>query len=118
MPPISHRRATRRPRGPERAVGPTQEGTTGMTDYRTPDTLPASLASLTDATLVALVDPSPDFIGIASPAGQVLFVNPAGQQLVGLDGPEQVRATVLLDYIAAEDRERFQTEIWPSVMQH
>jgi PAS domain S-box-containing protein len=66
--------------------------------------------------LASLVENSTDFIGIASPEGQVLFVNPAGQQMVGLSGDDQVKATAIVDYVAEEDQERFLSEILPTVM--
>jgi PAS domain S-box-containing protein len=84
---------------------------------RTPEATSASLASLPNAALAAMVEHSTDFISLAALDGQVLFVNAAGQQLVGLDEPGQVGTTVVLDYVAAEDRKRFQTEIWPTVLQ-
>ena len=68
--------------------------------------------------LAALVENSPDFIGIASPEGQVLFVNPAGQKMVGLGGDEHVRATKVLDYVMEEERQRFQDQVLTAVMRH
>ncbi len=55
-------------------------------------------------SLWALVENSRDFIGFASPQGQVLFVNPAGRRLVSLDA-DAVTSTVPLDYVVEEDRE-------------
>ena len=118
MPPLPRRRTAQRQRGLGRAVGPAHAGTTGMTTRSTPETLPAILDSSMDATLSALIEHSTDFIGLSSLDGQVLLINPAGQHLVGWTEPEQVRATVVLDYVAAEERERFQREIWPAIMQH
>jgi PAS domain S-box-containing protein len=69
-------------------------------------------------TLAALVENSPDFIGIASPEGQVLFVNAAGQKMVGLDGDEHIRATRVLDYVVADARPRVEQHVLPAVMQH
>ncbi len=54
--------------------------------------------------LSALVENSRDFIGFASPQGQVLFVNPAGRGLVGLEA-DAVTSTVPVDYVVEEDRE-------------
>jgi PAS domain S-box-containing protein len=88
-----------------------------MTIHGTLEAASASLASIPDAALVALLEHSTDFIGLAAPDGQILFVNAVGQQLVGLDEPAQVRTTVVLDYVASEGQERFQTEIWPTVLQ-
>jgi PAS domain S-box-containing protein len=68
--------------------------------------------------LAALVENSTDFIGIASPEGQVLFVNAAGQKMVGLDGDEHVRATRVLDYVAEESRQRVRQHVLPAVMRH
>ena len=69
-------------------------------------------------TLASLVEHSTDFIGIVSLDGQVLFVNPAGQQMLGLEGNEHVRATRVLDYVAEPNRTRFQERVLPAVMQH
>ena len=66
--------------------------------------------------LVSLVENSPDFIGIASPEGQVLFVNPSGQQMVGIEGNEQVRATRMLDYVVEQERERVEQQVLPTLM--
>ena len=66
--------------------------------------------------LASLVENSTDFIGIASPEGQVLFVNPAGQQMVGLAGDAHVRRTKLLDYVMDQDRERVEQQVLPAVM--
>lgn len=63
----------------------------------------------------SLVENSTDFIGIASLDGQVLFVNPAGQALVGLAGDAYVRTMTMFDYIAEQDRERFQNQVLPIV---
>jgi PAS domain S-box-containing protein len=68
--------------------------------------------------LASIVENSPDFIGIASPEGRVLFVNPAGQSLVGLEGDEQVWATHILDYVADEEKERARNHTLPAVFRH
>jgi PAS domain S-box-containing protein len=67
--------------------------------------------------LASLVEHSSDFIGIASLEGRVLFLNPSGQALVGIDGDEAVRATTVTDYIFDEDHERFIHQVWPLVLQ-
>src|SRR3984885_8433808 len=66
--------------------------------------------------LASLVENSPDFIGLASLEGQVLFVNRAGQALVGLDGDSQVHATKIPDYVAQEDQEKMVQQVMPIVM--
>ena len=57
-----------------------------------------------ERTLSALVENSRDFIGFASPEGQVLFVNPSGRKSVGLEA-EQVKLTVPSDYVVEDDKE-------------
>ena len=118
MPPFPRRRTARRRRGPTRTAGLAPVRAAGLIRRSTSGTLPAILASIMDTPLAALLEYSTDFIGLAALDGQVLLVNPAGQHLVGLTGPAQVRATVVCDYVAAAERGRFQTEIWPAVMRH
>jgi PAS domain S-box-containing protein len=67
--------------------------------------------------LASLVENSTDFIAIASTEGQVLFVNSAGRQMVGLSGDEEVKATALVEYVALEDQERFLREILPAIIE-
>jgi PAS domain S-box-containing protein len=66
--------------------------------------------------LAALVENSPDFIGLASLDGEVYIVNPAGRALVGLNDAAQATETRVLDYMAEEDRATFQQQIWPHVL--
>jgi PAS domain S-box-containing protein len=65
--------------------------------------------------LSLIIEHSRDLIGVASPDGPVLFLNPAGKKLVGLHSDEQVRTTHLTDYVAAEDKHRI-AEILPAVL--
>jgi PAS domain S-box-containing protein len=64
-------------------------------------------------TLSALVEQSSDFIGVGAPDGRALFVNDAGQRMLGLDGPEAVRRTNLYDYFLEEDRPYVREVILP-----
>ncbi len=54
------------------------------------------LAEAEQQKLVSLVENSSDFIGIASLEGQLLYINDAGQKLVGLASLEEVRQKVVL----------------------
>jgi PAS domain S-box-containing protein len=67
--------------------------------------------------LASLVEHSSDFIAMATPEGQVFFVNPAGRRLVGLDGEDQVRTTRVVDYVPDEDRTRLETYILPTILE-
>jgi PAS domain S-box-containing protein len=65
--------------------------------------------------LASLVENSSDFIGLARPDGKVLFVNPAGRTMVGIDS-EDMRHTTVLDYIAETERARMRDLILPQVV--
>lgn len=67
--------------------------------------------------LASVVKNSSDFIGIASLDGEAIYLNPAGQKLVGLDGIEAVQNTNILDYFPPEDRPTIQTQILSSILQ-
>jgi len=66
--------------------------------------------------LVAVVQNSPDFIGIATPEGKVLFVNRAGQEMLGIEGDAVVTSTQIWDYLSAEEGARFGREGLPLLL--
>ncbi|MEH1833697.1 MAG: PAS domain S-box protein [Nostoc sp.] len=66
--------------------------------------------------LVSLVENSSDFIGIATLEGQLLYINDAGQKLVGLASLDQVRQKAVLDYVMPKDKAYFQEHILPTVL--
>ena len=68
--------------------------------------------------LASLIEHSSDFIGISSLDGDALFLNPAGQALVGLDGDKTVRATKVADYVFGEDQDKFLHEVWPAILEY
>lgn len=64
---------------------------------------------------ISLIENSSDFIAITTLEGQGLFVNQAGQKLVGLLFSEQVKQTLLSDYHTPEGWADFQQRIAPVV---
>ena len=66
--------------------------------------------------LVSLVENSSDFIGIATLEGQLLYINDAGQKLVGLSSLDEVRQKAVLDYFMPKDKTYFQQYILPTVL--
>jgi PAS domain S-box-containing protein len=66
--------------------------------------------------LASLVENSADFIGIASLAGEMLFLNAAGQDLAGMTGEDEARAASAFDFVVEEDRERVRADVWPVVL--
>ncbi|MEH1779570.1 MAG: PAS domain S-box protein [Nostoc sp.] len=65
--------------------------------------------------LVSLVENSSDFISIATLEGKLLYINDAGQKLVGLASLEEVGQKAVLDYVMPKDKAYFQEHILPTV---
>jgi two-component system, LuxR family, sensor kinase FixL len=70
---------------------------------------------LEERNLASLVENSTDLIGMASLEGEILFINAAGQATVGLAEKEQVLGARISDYIAEQERERFDNNVLPAV---
>lgn len=66
--------------------------------------------------LATVVKGSSDFIGIAGLDQRGLYLNPAGQAMVGLDGDEAVRTTMVEDYLFPEDLPFVRETVLPTVM--
>lgn len=66
--------------------------------------------------LNAVVANSKDFIGIADPEGNALFVNEAGRRLVGIDSLSEVKNTKIIDYFAEEDKAEIVQELLPAAI--
>ena len=64
----------------------------------------------------ALLQWTPDFVGIASLSGQLQYVNPAGLQLVGLDSLDDALRLHVLDFVSPPSRKIVQDELWPLVL--
>jgi PAS domain S-box-containing protein len=65
--------------------------------------------------LVEVAQNSPDFIGIATFDAKVLFVNEAGQALVGFERDRQITTTTIFDYLPTDEISRFGREVLPVV---
>jgi PAS domain S-box-containing protein len=63
--------------------------------------------------LGALVQCSPDFIGVTDSSGSVVFVNQAGRRFFGLQNEDQVRQTRFIEYLAEHERQRAAEELIP-----
>ncbi|MEH2449217.1 MAG: ATP-binding protein [Nostoc sp.] len=77
-------------------------------------TYEAKLGSFVDAK--SLVENSSDFIGIATLEGELLYINDAGQKLVGVASLDEVRQKAVLDYVMPKDKAYFQEYILPTVL--
>lgn len=67
-------------------------------------------------TLVTVVETSGDFIGVAALDGQAIYLNRAGQALVGLDGEAAVARTRIEDYLFPEDLPFVRETVLPTIM--
>ena len=67
--------------------------------------------------LVSLVENSSDFIGIASLEGQLLFLNEAGQELIGLSSLAEVKAKSMHDFLMEDDLPEFTQQVMSATMQ-
>ncbi len=66
-------------------------------------------------SLAAALQHSPDFIGITDLKGQVLFLNRAGQKMVGLRDDADARSKTAFDFLEAPQRSILEDEILPLV---
>ncbi len=62
--------------------------------------------------LSALIENSTDFIGIADPDGNPIYVNPAGRKMVGIAPDFPIQQTQIPDYYPSADREFAQNVIF------
>jgi HTH-type transcriptional regulator, bacterioopsin transcriptional activator and related proteins len=67
--------------------------------------------------LADIVQYSSDFIGICDLDWQVIFLNDAGQRMVGLNGIQEVRRTRVPDYFAPEDLASVGDEMFATVLE-
>jgi PAS domain S-box-containing protein len=67
--------------------------------------------------LASLVERAQDFIGVASLHMDLLYVNPAGQRLLGLNNLDNAAKTERADYFFPEDREVIERVVIPAVLQ-
>jgi DNA-binding CsgD family transcriptional regulator len=57
-----------------------------------------------------------DLVGIASLSGQVLYVNPAGLDLVGIASLDDALRLHIFDFVSPQHRKTVEDEVWPLVL--
>ncbi len=67
--------------------------------------------------LTTMLDNSSDFIGMATPEGQAMYVNSAGLEMVGLVASHPVSELKIADFFFEEDLAFVQETILPTVME-
>jgi rsbT co-antagonist protein RsbR len=65
--------------------------------------------------MAALVENSTDFVGFASLEGPSLYLNPAGQRMMGLENDEAVRQSNMIDFVAPQQHDFFVREVLPTI---
>jgi PAS domain S-box-containing protein len=66
--------------------------------------------------LAAVVEQAPDFIALSTVYGHPIYLNRAGQELLGITDLESARHASILDYFSLGDRSVIQREVLPVVM--
>jgi len=70
------------------------------------------------AMLTATLQHSPDFIGITDLKGQIVFLNKAGQTLVGVHDDPEAQSKFIYDFLPARELQVLREEILPTVRRH
>ncbi len=73
------------------------------------------LAEQERGMLTTAIQNSPDFIGITDRRGNILFLNQAGQKLVGLRDDAEARSKTVYDFLGPQERTVLETQILPAV---
>jgi PAS domain S-box-containing protein len=68
--------------------------------------------------LTFLIEQSSEFIGISTLEGEILYLNPAGQRLLGIESREETKTRTVADYVNKEDLGEYRERILPSILQH
>ncbi|MEG3863102.1 PAS domain S-box protein [Microcoleus sp. herbarium12] len=73
-------------------------------------------AEIEKQRLIAIVENSSDFIGLATMEGHSTYLNPAGMKLNGIQNLEEVKSKSILEAFSKEDGKILTEEIIPAVM--
>jgi PAS domain S-box-containing protein len=68
--------------------------------------------------LTFLIEQSSEFIGISTPEEEILYLNPAGQRLLGIESREETKTKTVSDYVIKEDLGEYRERILPAILQH
>lgn len=66
--------------------------------------------------LIAIVENSSDFIGVATMEGESTYLNPAGMKLNGIQNIEELKTKSILEAFSEEDAKVFQEEMIPAAI--
>ena len=72
-------------------------------------------AAIRNEQMLSIIETSPDFVGMADAEGRVLYVNPAGLEMLGLPPHSDVRRSMISDFHSKDELARMQQEIFPAI---
>jgi rsbT co-antagonist protein RsbR len=73
-------------------------------------------AELLQARFAAILDATPDFVAMATPAGETLYINPAGRTMLGIPLGADVSGLTMIDVQSSGEHQRFRNEILPGAL--
>ncbi|MEP0752154.1 PAS domain S-box protein [Trichocoleus sp. Lan] len=73
-------------------------------------------AEKAQARLTAILEATPDFVGIANAEGRALYVNKAGRQMIGIGENEDITTMYIPDFMAASVIDGILNEGWQAVV--
>ncbi len=68
--------------------------------------------------LLSIIETSSDFIGMLDAGGCVMYINPAGLQMLGWPAGYDVHNMKIDDFHSAVEIERLQSKVFPAVLKH
>jgi len=74
------------------------------------------LAAIKNKRTISIIETSPDFVGMADAEGHVLYINPAGLEMVGMSPQEDVHQCMISDFHVPAEIERMEHEVFPAVL--
>jgi len=66
------------------------------------------------ARLAAILEVTPNLVGMTDTEGRVIYINPAGRKLLGLDADASLTSITIADFHSAEDLQRMKTRLFPT----
>ncbi|MEW5861226.1 MAG: PAS domain S-box protein [Cyanobacteriota bacterium] len=73
-------------------------------------------AEQAQARLTAILEATPDFVGIANAEGRAFYVNKAGRQMIGIGENEDITTMYIPDFMAASVIDSIVNEGWQTVV--
>jgi len=73
------------------------------------------LAAIKNERMLSIIETSPDFVGMADASGHVLYVNPAGLEMLGMPQQDDIRHRMTNDFHPPDEIERMEHDIFPAM---